>query len=175
MDVADFMIWNADTGHRHELVEGEVLPIHPVTEIHGLLVSRLTVRVGMRARDPCQVLAETGLAIPGRKTFYLADVVVTCTPPVPNEGLVRDPLLVIEVMTAATRPFDRGVKVPDYTTVPSIKEIVLVDSARPEAQVWRRLAQGWLVETIPGDATVRLDTTDDLLPLATIYSGLTFD
>ena len=171
MTFAQFLAWNAEVGNRHELVNGVVTPIAPMSEAHSLLVSRLTIRIGMRARPPCQMFAEAGIAIPARDAFYLADVVMTCAERTAR-GHIEDPLLVIEVLSRSTAPLDRGVKLYDYISIPSVREVLFVDSRQRGGQMWRRTGENWLVETLDGNSTVRLETTDDSIQLAPIYGSL---
>lgn len=172
MPFADFLAWNTDTGKRNELVAGVVTPIGPVADVHGLLLSRLTFRIGMRLKPPCQVYAEAGIALPDRETFYLADLVVACGSLAPEEGFVRHPAVVAEVLFPQTLAFKRGIKVQHYMEIPSLREMVLLDGYKRGAQLWRRSGERWLVETIPGNGSIRLESTDDLVPLPAIYGDL---
>ncbi|MEO5373367.1 MAG: Uma2 family endonuclease [Alphaproteobacteria bacterium] len=171
----DFLTWNEETGNRHELVRGEVVPIAPATGTHGLLVSRLTIRIGMRLKPPCRVYPEAGLALPDRDTFYVADLVVACEPVEPENGYIAEPLLVVEVLSPATLAYERGIRVPDYIRIPSLQELLLVDGGERGAQLWRREGERWMVETIPGAGSVRLLSTDDVIPLPSIYGSLELD
>ncbi|MBF0129028.1 MAG: Uma2 family endonuclease [Alphaproteobacteria bacterium] len=172
MPLSDFLAWNAGTGGGHELIEGEVVPIAPVSETHGLLVSRLTIRIGMRARPPCQMFAEAGIVIPERNTFFVADLVMSCVERQGEAPAIDEPLLVVEVLSRASAALDRGIKLYHYIAVPSVREVLFVDGRRRGGQVWHRDGEGWRMETVEGCGSIHLETTDDTIPLAPIYGSL---
>jgi hypothetical protein len=66
--------------------------------------------------------------------------------------------------------------VPLYATLPSVQEILLVDSERVVAELLRRNADWtWPADTSTIDpvAGIHLTTIDMILPLPQVYSGTT--
>ncbi len=131
MSVNEFIRWEDGTDTRYELVEGIPVAMAPPMPGHGMLAVALggELRSALRPRRPCIVQAEAGIARPERDdTCYIADLAVTCDPPRPGDRLIRDPILVVEILSPSTSVFDRQSKVPDYRRIPSVQEILLINS-----------------------------------------------
>lgn len=77
-----------------------------------------------------------------------------------------DPVLVVEILSPSTKAHDRGQKVPDYMTIPGLREILLIDTERRHVQLVSRVPEGWLTRDVIGDGPV---------PLATVPGGITLD
>lgn len=161
MTVEEFLRWNSGDDRRYELIDGQIVAMTPPAEAHGLVAVRLGSRIeaALRGKAPCRVIGEAGLRIPERgHDFYVADLAVTCAPPVRGRRHVEEPLLVVEVLSPSTELHDRKVKLPDYRAISSLQEIAFVDSATVYAEVHRRLDETrWLTEIVRGrDAVLRL-------------------
>jgi len=110
MTVAEFLRWEDGTDTRYELRDGLVVAVAPPAPPHGLLAAQLCIRIGaaLQSRRPCMVQVEAGIARPGRDdTCYVADLAVTCTSPLRGDQLIRDPVLVVEVLSPSTGLQDR--------------------------------------------------------------------
>ncbi|MGY0791612.1 Uma2 family endonuclease [Azospirillum argentinense] len=83
---------------------------------------------------------------------------------------LRPPCFVL-TETAIERD-DRGAKVPDSMQIPSVQEVLLVDSRAVRAQLWRRDGRRWIVEDFTEDATLPLASIGAELPLAALYDGI---
>ena len=123
--------------------------------------------------DPhAAVHVEAGIVLPDRAdTHYRADLAVSRAPLVRGSRWVPDPVLVVEVLSPSTLAHDRGVKVPDYGTIPPLREILLLYTTERRADRWRRSGERWVVTTLVGDATLHLEAADATLSLAEIYEG----
>ena len=82
MTLDEFLAWDDGTDRRYELWGGLVRAMAPPMPRHGLLAATLSREIGsaLRARPPCRVFSEAGIALPDRNdTFYVADLAV-CEP-----------------------------------------------------------------------------------------------
>ena len=87
---------------------------------------------------------------------------------------MENPILLVEVLSPGTEAHDRKVKLPDYRQLPSVEEVVLVDSEVAYAEVHRRLDDDrWLTEIVTGlEGKLRLASVGAELSLAALYDGL---
>ncbi len=171
--VAEFLAWDDGTDQRYELVAGAIVAMAPVTRAHSTIALNIGRHLGNHLKRPCHALVEAAIARPDRNDrFYSADVAVTCTPATVDERPTANPVVVVEVLSPSTAAHDRGVKLPDYLEIPSIREILLVDSERRRVQHWRREADHWLVQDTAGDGMVALVSVGVDLPLAAIYADV---
>src|SRR5438309_1773773 len=160
MTLAEFLRWEDGTDTRYELLGGSPVALAPPAIAHGFLAARLCAGIegALRSRRPCMVQVEAGIARRDRDdTCYVADLAVTCTPPQRGEQLISDPLLIVEILSPGTALYDRQTKVADYRRIPSVEEILLIDSASVFAEVLRREGERWITEIVRGpQATLSL-------------------
>ena len=153
MTLAEFLRWEDGTDTRYELLGGCPVAMAPPAIAHGILALRLGARIdaALRSRSPCFGQSEAGIARPDRNdTCYIADLAVTCTPPEPGQQLLQDPLLIVEILSPGTALYDRQTKVSDYRRIPSVQEILLIDSTSIFAEVLRREGDRWITEIVRG-------------------------
>ena len=170
MGVEEFLLWEDGTDRRHELVDGHPIAMAPTKEAHGVVMVNAIVAIDQRLKPPCRAVAEAGIAVDDAN-LYIADVAVTCSPTSP-QGLLREPVLVVEVLSPSTRGFDLGVKADDYSTMPSMREIWLIDSERRWVRLWRRQGELWTV-TLPivGQGAFESAVLEDRITLDGLYAG----
>jgi Uma2 family endonuclease len=120
------------------------------------------------------VYSEVGIARLDRNdTFYVADIAVSCEPLRPDDRLLREPVLIVEGLSPSTAATDRQVKVPDYRSIPSVNEILLIDSESAFAEVQRRDGDRWITEIVRGtEAALTLASVSATLSMAELYEGI---
>lgn len=174
LTIDQFLNWNDGTDRRYELVEGRVVAMAPCSQSHSQIATNLAFEIRRRLRPPCRVLGEAAVERLDRNDrFYEADVAVTCTPHRPDQRSTPEPVLIAEILSESTAQHDRGTKVPDYQEIPSVQEILLVDSRRRRVQLWRRDGTRWWVEDFSSDdAILPLTSIGAEIPLGALYEGL---
>ena len=100
------------------------------------------------------------------------DLGITCTPDAAGHRALPDPLVLVEILSPSNAT-DTWDNVWAYTTIPSVREIVVVHSMRVLAELLRRDADGrWPVqpEQIGANGTLRLKSIDFACPLRAAYA-----
>jgi Uma2 family endonuclease len=170
----EFLTFDDGTDRRYELFDGQIVAMAPTSGIHGALVMRLGRRIGNALRSGCEVIAEAGIVPPGRAdSWYEADLAVTCAE-ITGQQFLTEPILIVEVLSPSTAATDRDRKLPDYRTIPSLQDILVVSSAEPRIEHFRREGDGWKIHDLRGEGTLRLQALDLILDLVELYKGLTF-
>jgi Uma2 family endonuclease len=177
MDVQEFIAWNAPAGARWQLVEGVPVAMAPTSRTHGVIQGELGRLIGnhLLARDlPCQVITAPGIVprVRAHNNFRIPDLAVTCTPYQEEEYDVADPVLVIEILSPSNQQ-ETWLNVWAYASMPSVREIVVVNSTSIAVEILRRDANGdWPPKAdriTEGEVTfVSIDFTT---PIETIYRG----
>ncbi|HKM65138.1 MAG TPA: Uma2 family endonuclease [Acidisphaera sp.] len=152
MSAEEFLAWPGDgTGRRFQLVDGEVRAMSPASRTHGVIQATLARLIGNAidaAELPLQVVTE-GAIIPGMSAsdnVRVPDIVVAPDDDMGGDQVVTDPVLMVEVLSPGNMDDTRD-NVRAYATLPSVREIVVVHSARLLAEVHRRDASGvWLAD-----------------------------
>lgn len=176
MTLDEFLRWEDGTDTRYELITGFPMAMAPPAQAHGILCATLGAMIdaGLRSRRPCRAQVEAGVPRSDRNdTCYIADLAVTCRPHERGAQLVRDPILIVEVLSPGTERHDRRIKVPAYREIESVQEILLIDSEAAYAEIYRRQGNAWFVEIVRRrDATLCLSSLELQLPMAELYEGI---
>jgi Uma2 family endonuclease len=143
MTVEEFLEWDDGTDTRYELVDGVPIAMAPPMGTRRTIAANAAtlVNVALDTRPPCRAEVEAGVRR-GTRSYYVADVSATCEAP-DNAGPLAAPFLIVEILSPSTRAHDLRRKLPFYKTLPSLREIWLIDSERRWVQVWRREGEAW--------------------------------
>ena len=168
----EFLAFDDGTDTRYELIGGEVVAMAPPSAIHGALAAGLAVAISAKLARPCRVVTEAGILVPGRiDTYYQADLAITCSA-LTAEPAVREPKVIVEILSPSTATTDYLRKLPDYRGIPSVEDILLVSSTEPRIEHWRREPDGWKVQDLRGEGVVRLQAFGIRVALADLYQDL---
>jgi Uma2 family endonuclease len=179
MTVADFLNWPGDgTGVIYELVDGVVRAQDPASDTHNAIFSNLHGHIWqhLRAHRPqCRVVPMAGLQprLRANWNWRVPEIAVTCTPNRQGVHPTEGAILIVEVLSQSNETDTWG-NVPLYASLPTVTEIVLVESTRAGAHLLRREADGsWPkdpTQLSPGEI-VGLRSIGLDLPLAEAYAG----
>jgi Uma2 family endonuclease len=178
----EFFAWQERQDRLYELVDGlPVLPLKMMTgasQAHDRVVVNVIAALHRQLRGgPCRpTTADLGIRIPGGN-LRRPDVTVECGQAGRHELVVREPRVVIEVLSPSTMTFDRIRKLPEYQTIATVAHILLVDTEAPRIDLLSRdPAGGWVQAKHDGlDARVDLPAIQASLALADVFEGLDFD
>jgi Uma2 family endonuclease len=174
MTLEEFLRWEDGTDTRYELIGGFPVAMAPSREAHGVLAIRLGARIegALAKRRPCRAISEAGVLDPDRSdTFFVADIAVTCAP-FGRSQYVQDPVLLVEILSPSTERHDRRIKIPAYQQIPSVQEILVVDSGARYAALHRRQGAQWIIQISRGDdGVISLASVGIEMPLRELYDG----
>lgn len=175
MTVAEFLLWNGPGPTRWQLVDGEPVAMAPTSRTHGMLQGELggLIRNHLNVPgNPCALVVAPGIIprVDANENFRIPDLAVTCTRYETEEYDVRDPVLIVEILSPSNRA-QTWRNVWTYTTLPSLREILILSSTAIRAQVLRRGADGnWpLTPTVIEAGDLVLDSIGFTVSLAAIY------
>ena len=180
MTAEEFYAWDGG-GHvgKLELVDGVVRAQTYASGAHGTIQAALGRLIGNHLRSNrsgCRVGTEVGV-IPRfdpKRNVRKPDLTVTCTPHTPGERAFSDPILIVEVLSPSNID-DTWESIRACATIPSVVEIVVIDSERRHAEVFRKDATGaWPEpgEIVEAGGTIRLASLDLTFPMSEVYEGL---
>ena len=166
MTAEEFLAWDTTQTLRHEFVRGEVFLMAGGEDRNNTAAGNLYMALRQHLRgSACRVYAsDVKLRVEAADCYFYPDVMVTCSTADTADRLIkREPVLVVEVLSASTAAFDRGDKFAAYRQVPSLAEVLLVDVERRRCDLYRKGADGlWVLHpSEPGDgvhlASVQLE------------------
>ncbi len=175
MTVTEFLAWDAPGETRWQLVDGEPIAMAPTSRTHGLLQLELGRLIGnhlAEAGNLCVVIAAPGIVprVRASENFRIPDLAVTCIRYETEEYDVSNPILIAEVLSPSNRA-DTWRNIWVFTTIPSLREILILNSTAVRAELLRRGADGaWpAAPTVIEDGDLTLESIDLAIPLAAIY------
>lgn len=178
MTLEEFLRWDDGTETRYELIGGFPVAMAPPAEAHRILAMRLGSRIdaALAVRRPCNAQIEAGLVRTDRAdTYFEADIAATCEGNEPGRQAIKDPFLIVEILSPSTERHDRRVKLPAYRQIPTVQEIVLIASDGHYAELHRRSGAQWITEILRGaDARLALTTVGVEIEFADLYEGIAF-
>ncbi len=174
LTVEDYLEGELTSEIRHEYIGGRVYAMTGASVTHNLIAGNLFAALRTLSRGAgCQVFIsdlKVRLHIAGEDIFYYPDVMLCCDPTERETHYRTHPCLIVEVLSKSTQRIDRREKLLSYTTLPSLREYLLVAQDRREILCHRR-DNGWIVERIT-EGEVRLDCLDAAIPLEAIYEDV---
>ena len=176
MTLEEFLVWDDGTDTLYELVDGFPVAMAPPAEAHRILAVRLVSRIdaALADRRPCNAQIDAGVVRPDRAdSYYVADIAVTYRPNEPRQQAVREPILLVEILSPGTERHDRRIKLLVYRQIASVQEILLIDSESYHAELHRRYDGHWITELFRGaDASLPLSSVGLSVPIAELYEGI---
>jgi Uma2 family endonuclease len=178
--VAEFFEHCPDDRRHYQLIDGVIVAMAPPGSRRQVIAGNLAGHLfnALQANLPdCSLRAKAGIVPvgPHGRDHFEADLAVTCAPPAEgDQGIVRDPLLIVEILSPSNDRDDVFVKLPWYKRIAGLREILYLETERVAATVQRRGGDGkWLPEerVAGADGRLRLATVGLDLPLALLYRG----
>lgn len=175
MSVAEFLRWESGDGRRWQLVDGEPHAMAPANTVHGYLQAELGRLIGnhLRAKNlPCDVFTNPGV-IPTTMAAHnlrVPDLAVGCSPFDAAQPALRDPVLIVEILSPSNRA-ETWANVWAYTTIPSVRDILVL---RADAMAGELLCRGsdgaWPDQAISLADHIPLRSIDFQVPLTGLYA-----
>ncbi len=174
MDLDAFLAWENRQELRYEFDGFAPLAMTGGTFAHAAIQRNLLTALTNRLRGrPCQAIgSELKVLVAGSVRY--PDAFVICSPVARDALVVEDPVVIFEILSAATAATDRIIKNREYRATPSVQRYVLLEQTRPAATVFTREGADWLGRLADADAVLAMPELGIELPLAELYDGLEF-
>jgi Uma2 family endonuclease len=180
MTVEEFLDWPGDgRGLKHQLIDGEPQAMAPASTTHGRIQANLARLLGNHlVGTACDVVIEPSVVprVRAVANMRVPDLAVTCVPDNPASHALIEPILLVEILSPSNEAETRT-NVWAYTTIPTVREILLVRSTQVAAELIRRDPDGgWPANSSPmsDEDQLALESIGFDCPLAAIYEGTRF-
>lgn len=148
----------------------------PAGTTHGTIQSNIARLLGNHLAVPgsrCRIVTEPAISTRVRAghNLRIPDLAVSCTPDAAGAVVLPDPILLIEILSPSNVG-ETWENIWAYASIPSVREILIVQSTRIESQILRRQDDGtWPSEPamIASDQSLSLASISLSLPLASLY------
>lgn len=168
---------------KSEYIAGEILAMSGGSPTHNMLAADAFFTLMQRLRaagNGCNAVgSDQRVRVDDAGPFFYPDVTVYCADPTFDaDDCLRDPVLIVEVLSPSTADYDRGEKFAHYRRLASLRHYLLVAQDRVHVEHYRRQGAGflWAPAALYTDRAARIPLPDlgiDL-PLADLYFQVTF-
>lgn len=188
--IEEYLASERRSEERHEYLDGFVYAMAGESEAHGLISTNLTISIGSKLRGgACRVFSKDMKVRSGpvpasphatKGFFSYPDLVVVCGERQYHDlhqDVLLNPTVVIEVLSDATRNFDRSEKFLRYRTwLPTLTDYLLVEQNRVLVEHHQRQSENvWQMTILERpDQTILISSINCPLAVAEIYEGVTF-
>ena len=169
---AEFLVWEEGQDLRWEFDGFEPCAMTGGTLAHEAIGDN--IRFALRNRlggGPCRVQGPTlKIEVAGRIRY--PDAFVFCTSPPGKTTVIRDPVVVFEVLSESTSRTDRIEKLREYGATPSIQRYVILEQDAIAAMVFVRKGADLVAVILTGEDTLRMPEIAVEVPMAEFYAGI---
>ena len=168
ISIEDYLAMEPEEGVRYEWVEGAIYAMSGGTPRHAAVISNVLIELGGQLRGSgCRATsADQRVHCEMTRSYLYPDVTVVCGPyELASDGLsVRNPAVVVEVLSPSTATHDLVRKFDHYRRIPTLQCVLYVQPDDPYVVCFRRDGARW----------IREDYTDGAVPLHPEGIELTF-
>lgn len=174
MTLAEFLEWEERQEVKYEFDGFEPVAIVGVTWAHSTIQGNVVAALINRLRGkPCRAHgSDLKIEVSGRVRY--PDAFVACTPDPNNTKVVKDPVVIFEILSEGKERRDRVTKNDEYRLTPSVQRYVMLEQDEPAATVFAREGERWVGTLLKGDAMLAMPEIGIEIPLSEFYEGLTF-
>ena len=188
--VAEWQAIERRTGERFEYHRGHLLSVRLMAgdspthaRIGGNVIgSFFKAMLPDESRTECGVYtSDLQVYVPELGRYLYPDATIVCGEPIRDARVstaVTNPVVVIEVASPSSVAYDSGVKFDYYSSLPSVRDYVIVSQDDHIVEVRSRREAGgpWTFAFAKTrSAEVAIPSVDVLLPLTEVYRGVTFE
>jgi Uma2 family endonuclease len=173
MTVDEYLSWAEGRPGRYELVDGLVQAMTPERAAHAetKLAVHMAFAAGLRKqRLPCHVLPDGMTVRIDETTAFEPDASIYCGPKLAPSALeVKNPVVVVEVLSPSSQQIDASTKLAGYFRLPSIVHYLIVDPDKPLIIHHARRRDDSILTHIVRSRSIVLDPPGLELAFADIY------
>ncbi len=174
----EYLHWEQSALGKYEYYRGEVFAMAGAGRRHNKIYSNLFGRLAAKlVGNICQPYgSDLRIHIPENTLFTYPDISIICHDIIDesaDDAYAVEPAVIIEILSASTKSYDRGDKLRLYRDIPSLEEYILVDSESIAIEAFHINAAGhWELEEYRSlEQKLNIRTVRLSLLLAEIYEG----
>lgn len=177
----EYLDFEVNSSERHEYINGEIRLMTGGTPNHNQIALNLsgTLNFALK-RQPYRVfVTDQRLWIPTKRLYTYPDIMVIQGDIQLQEGrkdTITNPLILVEVLSASTRNYDKDEKFSAYRTLPTFQEYILIDQYNIQIEHYYKTDQKhWIfMEYNNSNETLVLNSISFEIAVADIYDKVEF-
>jgi Uma2 family endonuclease len=175
----EYLQWEAKQEYRNEYIDGEIVAMTGGTIAHTKIYLNLyrALYPHLSSRNCDAYVADVKVQGNKNSRYFYPDLVVTCDPEdLKASDLIKNPTVIVEVLSPSTANYDRTRKLKYYRQIPSLQEYILIDSESISVEIYRR-GEGkmWLYCQYEAGEIVNLASLNFEIAIAQLYENVTIE
>jgi Uma2 family endonuclease len=183
--VEEYLQMELTAPYKSEYYNGEIFPMGEIEgdtpeamagalPPHNVISSNIIILLGNKLRGKgCRPYgSDQRIFIPETGLYTYSDIAVFCgTLQFQDNMTLKNPLLLVEVLSKVTEGYNRGSKFEMYRSIPALLEYLMVDSQRVHVELWRKETSKWVLafETNDVNESVELKSIGNTFQLQDFY------
>ncbi len=144
----EYLAWEAAQHDRHEFHHGEVFAMAGGSPRHNWLVGNVLAAAKQALDGTCFTFTpDQRVTFDEGRRYVYPDTTIVCGAVELQAGtgdVITNPTVLVEVLSATTEAYDRGLKWEGYQQLPSLTDYLLVAQHEVRVEHFRRAAdRGW--------------------------------
>jgi Uma2 family endonuclease len=173
-----FALLEKDPEHRYELIDGYPYMMTGGSPDHSIIGANMTRILGEQLRHrPCVTYnSDVYIELADEANCLCPDASVSCDRRDRRATkAICYPCLIAEVLSPGTKARDRGIKADLYQNIPTVQEILFIDTQVMRVQLYRRETNYWTMHNFTHDDTIELTGLGIQFTVTELYEKTTFD
>lgn len=184
MSYEEYVQFDRAASRKYQLVEGVAVEMPGGSPEHALIMGDVLHALENAIREvnsACVTFpSEIGIYVSERRSFYADAIVSAPKPQYDLKDRLRNPVVIVEVLSPSTEAFDRDAKFKAYQSLPSFRHYLLISQQEVFVTHFARNDEGkWEIAGMYSDLadtlTLTLDDATVTVRLADVYRRVTFD
>lgn len=178
MTLAEYLALSPGWDEKVEWVNGRPYAMSGARPRHNLVTANVVaaLHTALRKRTCRTFSSDQRVAVQATRAYLYPDASVACPPfdfdPADGGMSLRNPTVVVEVLSPSTADYDRGAKFEHYRTIASVTDVLFIDPVGLRITHHSRREDGWFRRDHTGHF-VHLTGVKVELALEDVFAGLT--
>lgn len=157
VSVEDYLAGERISQQKHEYLAGVVYAMAGTTINHDRIANNIIAALHAQLQGkPCEVFSsdvKVRIQRDAADFFYYPDATVDCSGAAGSSLYAGQPRVIVEITSPETERVDRGEKLRNYQSLPTLDVYAIFDQFHIAVSVYRRTPEGWVHEflTEPAD------------------------
>jgi Uma2 family endonuclease len=179
--VQEYLAMEEVAEYRSEYFEGEIFAMSGGSGNHSRIALDCANAIGEGLKDGnCEVFnSDLKVRIENSSAYYYPDISVVCGGAAfedPAELILKNPIIIFEVLSESTESFDRGKKFHRYKQISTLVEYILIAQSEPQIDAFYKVDYDtWMHRSYAGlEGVLELKSLSIQIKLADIYRRVQF-
>ena len=167
---------------KSEYLDGEIIPMTGGSTNHNRLAGNvyIALNLALPEQEYDVFIGDVRLWVPKVRLYTYPDVMVILGKPEYHNNrtdMIRNPQVIVEVLSKSTRNYDRGDKFAFYKSIPTLREYILIDQTKINVEQYSKTEnKRWLYSEYDEEDTALVFNSFQLeVPLSAIYKKVNFE